>query len=48
MDINLIRSLLGVIAFALFLGIAWWAYGPARRERFERDAMLPFEDDGAP
>ena len=37
MDLNLIRSLLGVIAFASFLGIGWWAYAPSRRERFERD-----------
>ena len=44
MDINLVRSLVTLAAFAAFLGIVWWAYGPARRERFERDARLPFED----
>jgi cytochrome c oxidase cbb3-type subunit 4 len=50
MDINLLRSLVMVAALAAFLGIVWWAYGPARRERFERDALLPFtegEDKGA-
>ena len=44
MDLNLARSLVMLAAFAAFLGIVWWAYGPARRERFERDARLPLED----
>jgi len=44
MDINWLRSLVTVAAFTAFLGIVWWAYGPARRERFERDALLPFEE----
>ena len=45
MDINLIRSLLSVAAFAAFVGIVWWAYGASRRSRFELDALLPFSDD---
>jgi len=44
MDINLVRSLVTLAAFAAFLGIVWWAYAPGRKERFERDARLPFED----
>jgi len=51
MDINLLRSLVTVAALAAFLGVVWWAYGPARKERFERDAQLPFiedEDKGVP
>jgi cytochrome c oxidase cbb3-type subunit 4 len=44
MDINWLRSLITVAAFAAFLGIVWWAYAPSRRQRFERDAMLPFEE----
>ena len=49
MDINLLRSLVTLAAFAAFVGIVWWAYGPARKERFERDAQLPFiEDDPSP
>jgi cytochrome c oxidase cbb3-type subunit 4 len=35
MDINLIRSIVTVAAFAAFLGIVWWAYSPARRQRME-------------
>jgi cytochrome c oxidase cbb3-type subunit 4 len=46
MDINLVRSLVTVAALAAFLGIVWWAYAPARKERFERDAWLPLEEDG--
>ena len=48
MDINTLRTLMTVLAFAAFLGVVWWAYGPARRERFERDARLIFdESDGS-
>lgn len=46
MDLNLVRSLLTVAALVAFLGIVWWAYAPSRRERFERDAMMPFEENG--
>jgi len=35
MDINLIRSLVTVAALAAFLGIVWWAYSPARKQRLE-------------
>ena len=44
MDIDLLRSLVTVTAFAAFLAVVWWAYGPARKQRFERDALLPFDD----
>ena len=44
MDIDLARSLVTVAAFAAFLAIVWWAYGASRKQRFERDALLPFED----
>jgi cytochrome c oxidase cbb3-type subunit 4 len=46
MDINFLRILVMVLALAAFLGIVWWAYAPRRRERFERDALLPFNDAG--
>ncbi len=35
MDLNLIRSLLTVVALVAFLGIVWWAYSPARKKRLE-------------
>jgi cytochrome c oxidase cbb3-type subunit 4 len=43
-DIDLLRSLVTVAAFAAFLAIVWWAYAPSRRGRFDRDALLPFDD----
>ena len=46
MDINLLRSLITVAAVAAFAGIVWWAYAPSRKARFERDALLPFGEDG--
>lgn len=46
MDINLLRTLITVAALAAFLGIVWWAYAPARKARFERDALMPLNDDG--
>lgn len=45
MDINFIRALVTILAMAAFFGIAWWAYAPARKARFEQDALLPFEGD---
>jgi cytochrome c oxidase cbb3-type subunit 4 len=47
-DEGILRGLIAVISLATFLGICWWAYRPQSRERFERDAMLVFdEEDGA-
>jgi len=34
-----------VAVFGAFVGIVWWAYAPARKARFERDALLPFDKD---
>ncbi|OGA09705.1 MAG: cytochrome oxidase [Betaproteobacteria bacterium RIFCSPHIGHO2_12_FULL_69_13] len=45
MDLDLIRIAVTLAAFAAFLGIVWWAYAPARKRRFERDALLPFDGD---
>jgi cbb3-type cytochrome oxidase subunit 3 len=44
MDLNLIRSLLSVAVFAVFLGIVWWAYAPRRKQRFDNDALSIFKD----
>ena len=45
MDINDLRSLLTVVAFAAFLGIVWWAYSGRARSGFEEAARLPFDED---
>jgi cytochrome c oxidase cbb3-type subunit 4 len=44
MDINLIRSLVTVAAFLAFLGIVWWAYSPARRQRLEEAGRSVLEE----
>lgn len=48
MDINLLRSLVTVAALLAFLGIVWWAYGPSRKTRFERDARIVLDEPDAP
>ena len=49
MDINTLRSLVTVLAFASFVGIVLWAYSGRARRGFEEAAQLPFtEDEGAP
>ena len=42
MDINDLRSILTVLAFATFMGIVVWAYSRRRRAAFEEAANLPF------
>jgi cytochrome c oxidase cbb3-type subunit 4 len=39
---ELLRSLMTVLAFAAFGGIVWWAYAPSRKDRFEDDARIIF------
>ena len=40
MDLNLLRTILTVAAFAAFLGIVWWAYAPSRKGRWEEKGRL--------
>lgn len=47
-DEGILRGLIAVISLATFMGICWWAYRPQSRERFERDAMLVFDEDEQP
>lgn len=48
MDINDMRSLVTVLAFATFIGIVLWAYSGRRRAAFEEAANLPFTEDKLP
>ncbi len=34
---------LGILV-AAFVGIVFWAFGRNRKERFEKDARIPFDD----
>ena len=45
MDINLLRSLVTVFSFVLFIGVLVWAYRPVRKAGFDEAAQLPFASD---
>ena len=45
MDINLLRSIVTVVAFVVFIGIVFWARSRRNKERFDEAARLPFEQD---
>jgi cytochrome c oxidase cbb3-type subunit 4 len=42
---ELLSTLWTVWAVALFAGIAYWAWRPGNRRRFERDAQIPLNDE---
>jgi cytochrome c oxidase cbb3-type subunit 4 len=48
MDINTLRSIVTVLAFAAFIAIVLWAYSDRSKAAFDQAALLPFdeEDDG--
>lgn len=45
MDINMMRSVITAVLFAVFIGIVLWAWGKGRRADFEAAARLPLDDD---
>ncbi len=45
MDINVLRSLVTVAAFVVFIGILVWAYRPSRKDQFDDAAQLPFRSE---
>lgn len=45
MDINLLRSIVTVVAFVVFIGIVIWAWSGRNRARFDEAARLPFAQD---
>jgi len=42
-DINVLRSIVTVSLFALFIGIIIWAWSKNRKQEFEEAANIPFE-----
>ncbi len=44
-DMGLVRGLLTLAVFVLFLAIAFWAYGKNRRTTFDRLAAMPLAED---
>jgi cytochrome c oxidase cbb3-type subunit 4 len=45
MDINTLRSIITVVAFAAFIAIVLWAYSDRSKAAFDRAARLPFDED---
>jgi cytochrome c oxidase cbb3-type subunit 4 len=45
MDMNLLRIIVTVVSFIIFIGIVVWAWSSRNRARFEEAARLPFEQD---
>jgi cytochrome c oxidase cbb3-type subunit 4 len=45
MDINTLRSIITVLAFAIFVGIVLWAYSGRNKAAFEQAALLPFDEE---
>ena len=44
MGIVELQTLATVSAFVAFVAIAWWAYSPKNKTRFEEDAQLALDD----
>lgn len=45
MNWGVLHSIATVAAFVVFIGIAWWAYAPANKKRFDEDAQLALDDE---
>jgi cytochrome c oxidase cbb3-type subunit IV len=44
--VMLAKSLWPAWLILITLAIAFWAFRPRNRQRFERDSRIPFNDDG--
>ena len=44
-DLNMLRSLHTVLAFAVFVWITVWAWSGKRKTAFEEAARLPLDDE---
>ena len=45
MGIGELQTFATVAAFIAFIGVAWRAYSPKNKKRFEEDAQLALDDD---
>ena len=45
MNWGVLHSIATVAAFIAFITIAWWAYSPKNKKRFEEDAQLALDDN---
>ncbi|HQY08606.1 MAG: cbb3-type cytochrome c oxidase subunit 3 [Burkholderiales bacterium] len=46
MDLNDLRVTFTLVSFAVFLGIAAWAYARKNSSQFDEAARLPLHDEG--
>lgn len=45
MDVNLLRSIVTVVSFIVFVGIVVWVWKRRHTGEFDKAANLPFEQD---
>ena len=45
MDINILRSIVTLLAFCCFIGIVVWAWSRLNQADFDEAAQLPFRHD---
>ena len=45
MSISDLQVFATVGAFIAFISVAWWAYSPQNKKRFEDDAQLALDDE---
>ncbi|MCX7142600.1 MAG: CcoQ/FixQ family Cbb3-type cytochrome c oxidase assembly chaperone [Proteobacteria bacterium] len=45
MELNLLRSIITVVFFVLFVAIVIWAYSDRSKAAFDQAARLPFDED---
>ena len=45
MDINILRSIVTVVTFVIFLAIIWWAMSRRNQASFDEAAQLPFRQE---
>lgn len=45
MDLGDLRGIGTVLCMLGFFAVAFWAYSPSRKARFEEDADMPFAED---
>ncbi|MDO5652259.1 MAG: cbb3-type cytochrome c oxidase subunit 3 [Moraxella sp.] len=45
MNWSVLHSIATVGAFIAFIAIAWWAYSPKNKKRFDEDAQLALDDE---
>lgn len=45
MNWGVLHSIATLGAFIAFIAIAWWAYSPKNKQRFQEDAQLALDDE---